>query len=550
MHGTIIRVTLSGTAARVMTLAQGGSPQEAVEIGRAALRDPRASLTEQAALWYVVAVAELNLGHGEAQIDATGRCLLLAREAGAAGWASNALSLRASGHVHARFIESALTDLVGAELELSHCQDEGLAGWAHTGLACVYLDLRLYELAEPHFEAALHLEASPMPLLEERAIDLANLAELHLRWAGELLRADPHEGSAGEAQDHLRRGHAFAVRALEEGRRAGAHALVALCHAIELGSRQQGDPAATIVDLDEAWRSDQHVPFRGSRAWVGATLARALWKVGRCDEALDVAREAAQESTQAGDWQITASVQWVLVEMEYAAGLPGAESGRAYALLMSRMLWQQRLSTLQGATAELDLERLRHDHREARQAALEDALTSVGNRRAVQLALTAPRRSSHPAPSDPGVRTTSLVLVDLDDFKDINDRHGHLIGDQVLRAVADALASVAREGDLVARLGGDEFVVVAHGTDAAAGLALAERVRTAVTAVAVLLPSTTITAEGVPGLHGRQVVGITASVGVHTTDMDLTPEEQLDAADRAMYADKRLRKVDDLTRYG
>ena len=64
-------------------------------------------------------------------------------------------------------------------------------------------------------------------------------------------------------------------------------------------------------------------------------------------------------------------------------------------------------------------------------------------------------------------------MVDLDDFKRINDTYGHVVGDEVLRAVAWRSAAVARADDVVARLGGDEFVVLARGADDDAGARLA-----------------------------------------------------------------------------
>jgi len=71
----------------------------------------------------------------------------------------------------------------------------------------------------------------------------------------------------------------------------------------------------------------------------------------------------------------------------------------------------------------------------------------------------------------------SLLLVDIDHFKRVNDVHGHVVGDEVLRAVADALRLAARDTDLVARYGGEEFAVVMRNTRAAAALEVAERIR-------------------------------------------------------------------------
>jgi diguanylate cyclase (GGDEF)-like protein len=469
-----------------------------------------------------VAVAHHVRGEGRAQIEAAEQCLEAAYQVGEPGWASSALSMRAMALVRENTVESALLDLARAETELSMCQDEGLAGWAHTGLGYGYLELRLYELALPHFERVLEITASPIPLREERTIDLMNLAELHLRWADELERATPYDGSAEEAARFRRTGHAYAAEALAEAERVGATGLRETCRAMELCSRPRSGAQASLDELQTAWESPNHTVHQGGRATVGGALARALWRSGRQDEALQVVREAAQYAEVASDWQVAAGVRWLLIEMEVQAGVPGARSGQAYGRLLSQVLWKQRLSTLQGASAALDVERLRHATALAQRAALEDPLTGLGNRRALEQAL------AEVAAGDHDDRPTSLLVVDLDHFKAVNDRHGHPVGDQVLAALADALRGAARSEDLVARIGGDEFVVLARRTDAENGAALAQRIQAAVEGLRVSTPD-------------GDTVRLGASVGVGTTDATTTAQDLLEAADRAMYASKRRR---------
>ncbi len=525
-------MTVSAATARAMSLAQGGRPHEALALAcreLAAAEDPGGDGTdpaEEAGLWYAVAVGHHVLGQHTEQVAATDRCLELARAAGAPGWASNALSMRAMALIRANTVEPALVDLARAEVELAACADDGLAGWAHTGLGYCYLELRLYELARPHLETAPTLGPGPVPLAEERAIDLVNLAELHLRWADELERATPYAGSGDDAERHRTTGHGYALAGLQEAERVGAAGHAELARAMELVSRARAQAETSLDELWTAWTSEDHHASQGGRATVGGALARALWRSGMGERALEVARAAADEADEAGDWQISAGARWLLVEMQAEAGVPGAEAGRAYGRLLSQVLWQQRLSTLHGAAAALDVERLRQDERAARQAAREDPLTGIGNRRALDLALADAELRSHR-----DQRPTSLLVVDLDDFKSVNDEHGHVFGDAVLRAVARAVGGVARSDDLVARLGGDEFVVLAHGTDLASGEALARRVEAAVAAVRVESPA--------------GPVRLAASVGVGTAPPGVGLGHLLDEADRAMYREKRRRALQD-----
>ena len=516
-------VTLSDVSAEVLTLAVTGRVDEALELAQKALVRPDvddpANREALAGLWYCVAAAHLYADDTDAVLPAAEHAVTAGREAGSPGWVSNALSLRAMAYVRMQRLEDALVDLAGAEVELGDCADTALACWAHTGLGCTYQEMRLYELAEPHFVRAQQLDASPMPFQDAPVVDLMNLAEVNARWADELERALPNPGAWAEAARRRARANDYAVLAVAKASRLGSGLLTAT-RALELCTRPRGKAEESLSELRAAYDDAAHEDFWGSRAAVGGALARALWRTGRHDEALAIARESAPAGAEATDWQVEASARWLLVEMEHEAGLPVATAGRDYARLLSRVLWRQRLSTLAGAEATVAMERLRHDHHAARRDAREDPLTGVGNRRALDDALgdagADQRRASEP---------TSMVLVDLDGFKTFNDSYGHVVGDRVLRAVADAIRRTARGDDLVARLGGDEFVVLARGTDEADAKLLAERIQDALAAVRVPTPD------------GPRSVA--ASVGVRTTGDALAVTDLLHAADEAMYGAKR-----------
>lgn len=146
-------------------------------------------------------------------------------------------------------------------------------------------------------------------------------------------------------------------------------------------------------------------------------------------------------------------------------------------------------------------------------AALHDAVTGLANRRVLddQLAAAVAR-------AERGAVPPSLVFLDLDGFKRLNDQYGHVFGDAVLREVAGRLRTTVRAGDTLARWGGDEFAVLClEGGD---GRPQAERVREALSA---------------PLQVGDREILLGASVGVALWRPGLTAAQLLDDADRAMY---------------
>jgi len=150
--------------------------------------------------------------------------------------------------------------------------------------------------------------------------------------------------------------------------------------------------------------------------------------------------------------------------------------------------------------------------------AYRDPLTGVGNRRAAEESLGAAitRARSHREPF-------AVVMVDLDDFKRVNDEHGHEVGDRVLLRFAEFLRHHTREDDAVARVGGEEFLLVLRDIPFDAVPPLLEGLR-----------------AGASQLSVHPAVRITASFGVaHTRDAECTADELVAAADAQLYAAKR-----------
>ena len=124
-------------------------------------------------------------------------------------------------------------------------------------------------------------------------------------------------------------------------------------------------------------------------------------------------------------------------------------------------------------------------------------------------------------------RTLSVIMLDLDGFKEINDRHGHLVGDRILVLAAGVLCAHLRKSDVAARYGGDEFAVILPETDLAATGAIAGRIAAGISQVRL------DTLEG-------ETISFTASIGYAACPPD-SPERGtiLDVADRLMYESKR-----------
>lgn len=173
--------------------------------------------------------------------------------------------------------------------------------------------------------------------------------------------------------------------------------------------------------------------------------------------------------------------------------------------------------------AVIALENLRL-HRIVEHQALVDGLTGVANRRHADEVL-----ATELARAERFGGSVALILADVDDFKEINDRYGHPTGDAVIQAFAEALRETVREIDVAARWGGEEFAVVAPGTDLDGAVQLAERVREAV-------------AEREIRAADGSRIAVTASFGVAAFPAERTRVTLVAAADEALYRAKRRGK--------
>lgn len=164
-------------------------------------------------------------------------------------------------------------------------------------------------------------------------------------------------------------------------------------------------------------------------------------------------------------------------------------------------------------------------YREAVDSALSDPLTGVANRAALDVALKREVSLSqrHRLP-------LSVLLLDIDKFKKINDTYGHAAGDVVLKALTQGVNACIRTSDLQARCGGEEFVVVLPGTDRDGALLLAARIRRHVESLCC----------EVPVVSGTIALRFAVSVGVATFDGQEDSASLVHRADLAMYTAKQL----------
>lgn len=145
-----------------------------------------------------------------------------------------------------------------------------------------------------------------------------------------------------------------------------------------------------------------------------------------------------------------------------------------------------------------------------------DTLTGAGNRRALhdqmEEWIASVQRDAHPM---------SLLIIDLDDFKVVNDQHGHLVGDQVLKALAERIRSRIRTSDHLYRFGGDEFIVLANHSGAETALKLAEDILSRIAQT-----------DAIDGVR------LTVSIGVSQYQTGETADQWLSRADAEMYGAK------------
>lgn len=416
------------------------------------------------------------------------------------------------------------------------------------GVATLYSRLGDWQQARQYYEAALRDEAAG-GLTRERAITHHNLARV-LEQTGDWDAAQQHYETvlALSRQLPYPRGEAFALRGLaavnnareqygaalklvRQGSRLLAPETDRRLHAqfmLQRGiaERGKGQTEDSLVSLKAALEDFARTEAQREVAATHRELSRSLAAQGEWRAAYEEQLAAATTTEKMQRQQLDQSLasariefdmesrdrENALLQREKEAGDRALDQERRAARLQTVVL---ALVGLLAAMLAAVAWRRHRSSREMHALAMTDELTGLPNRRQVLSRVTEMIAST---------QGCALLIIDVDHFKVINDRIGHLAGDEVLRAVATVLRHAAREPCALGRIGGEEFVLAAPGLDAAGAAALAERVVGEVRALDC--------SAWMPGAR------VTVSVGLTIAQTGDTVSELLRRADGAMYAAK------------
>ncbi|HEY0531838.1 MAG TPA: GGDEF domain-containing protein [Actinoplanes sp.] len=308
------------------------------------------------------------------------------------------------------------------------------------------LAVEYYDRAERDLDGAEDPRLADTVLLQRRVLSY-NRTEVVLDWSSAQAMIGSWDAAAQNAAAALSGGLAAIdgdwPPSWEMEHRAHLHLLAALA------GKSPADEAEFALLPDE--------PSTGVSSAAVLALGKSIGAARSADTA-GAARLAVDLADRLG-WATPQGTR--LLCMSIAARQPGTPAAvAAYADELALLRWNARLDQVAGVRDAIDVERQRRDHEQLRRQVLVDELTGLANRRGFRAYLNA-LLVPGPTPDEP--EEYAVMMVDVDHFKQVNDRFGHDVGDLVLARISQVLAAHVRPMDLAARLGGDEFVVVLTG---------------------------------------------------------------------------------------
>jgi diguanylate cyclase (GGDEF)-like protein len=405
-----------------------------------------------------------------------------ARAAGAHSMAPAICVVASAAHARAGNTEQAVDSAAAALALLKDVPAADVRRTVYFGVAITYRALGLWRQALATWKAAVEADRGLGTEPASATLAKINLAECAMRAYDDLLEVDAESARAAlEAALPLQRELAAEHARLPRGwlRFLCGHVLGAL-------RSRQGDHAEALRLLEQttAEEDDQRFAVRGA-VWL--ELAWVRQRLGRADEAQAAAREAVSRLVQDTVGRERRRTLPGLHDQWRAERLLGRHEQALALLEQLHLLQSHHLQVLvdanvTGVVRQLSAQTLQLQNADLRQrneglardiqhisrAAQTDALTGAPNRRALDEAFRGLQHSGTPF---------VLAMIDADHFKQVNDRHSHVVGDAVLQQLARVLSQGLRAPDRLARYGGEEFAVLLAGLSLDEGTAVIERLR-------------------------------------------------------------------------
>lgn len=268
----------------------------------------------------------------------------------------------------------------------------------------------------------------------------------------------------------------------------------------------QEETVTPIVLKDFAWIASEDSPYIDNTLDVVIDLAPPI-AAGEHSIQLEYA-DLYGQLLPAGTWYLSIVILWLGSNLLFIT---------RHLMLQERRIHNdsRRLSTLAHFSDDLQQESQRY-----KVLSNTDPLTGALNRNGFA------HEINQRTPNEVLLRNTAVMVVDLDNFKRINDNHGHDVGDAILRETAQAIHKNIRASDLFVRWGGEEFILFCENTNAQNALLVAEKVRTAVEAMRLS--------------EGDKIFSVTVSIGVGVVESEERFESLFRRADQALYRAKHL----------